>query len=177
MLSLPIEGDLIEIPDNSKAFRVALNAITDAEKENKVPLDVMVDALRLAKRFDMKCPMARIKEKLHDCCDGPRLLVVACQQTPIDRLLARTALSHFKDGMAMDGKIFRSQFSYPDTGYASPRPDNLTTDFLKALTVSGALALVKAMDDSDVTGEFTYKHYDWAKVPAAFVKHLTHLEG
>lgn len=175
MLSLPTKGGPIQLPENSRALRVVLNELTDAEKENEESLDVMSDALRLAKRFDMKGPMAKIRHELHDYQDGPGLLAVACQQNPIDRPLARTALSMFADHMRMDKAIFRFRLSNQKKGSASPEPDNLTTDFLESLTVPGALAFVKAMNDCGIDTRYYWKCYNWEKVPIAFMKNLDHL--
>ncbi|KAJ9126705.1 hypothetical protein QFC24_001736 [Naganishia onofrii] len=175
-LCLPTKGGPIRLPETSTAIHVALNEITAAEEgTDHVEFATMVSAFELAKRFDMKGPMARIKEELHDYEEGPRMLALACQQDPIDRSLVRAAFSRFEDHMSMDKEIFLSCLSNQKKSKASPDPDNLTTEFLELLTVPGVIAFVKAMHECEIEGRYYWKCYDWARVPVAFIKHLNRL--
>ncbi|KAJ9106357.1 hypothetical protein QFC21_001503 [Naganishia friedmannii] len=135
MFALPTKGGLVQLPETSDVIRVVLNQITGAEGEEVEAFDTMVSAFELAKRFDMKGPMASIKEELHEYWDGPKLLALACQQVPIDKPLVRTALSRFVDHMDMDSDIFRSHLDNRRKTAASPDPKNLTTNSLESLTV------------------------------------------
>ncbi|KAJ9124356.1 hypothetical protein QFC22_001156 [Naganishia vaughanmartiniae] len=175
--ALPTRGGPTELPEPSDALRVVLDEITNVDNEELPVFDTMVTAFNLAKRFEMYGPMARIKEDLHKCRDGPRMLALAWQQTPIDRPLVRTAFSWFADDMAMDGDIFRSWFSNHKRWQASPEPDNLTTDgVLESSTKAGAVAYLKAMDRCELKeSPLGWKCYDWGRVPVAFSDHLDYL--
>ncbi|KAJ9124393.1 hypothetical protein QFC22_001193 [Naganishia vaughanmartiniae] len=170
MLSLPTKGGPIKLPETSEAVRVVLDETTNTVTTGTRPsFDVMTQALQLAKRFDMKGPTVQIQERFrHYQNDVMRLFAWACQQDPIDRFLARTALSSFSNPyMKPDPRVFR-----PEVRFTTPLPKNLTTTYIESLTTVGYAAYSWAIEDCKEEFDGSM---EWQKVPNAFMRHLDRL--
>ncbi|KAJ9106426.1 hypothetical protein QFC21_001572 [Naganishia friedmannii] len=171
MLSLPTRVGPIQLPETSEAIRVVLDETTNIITTGTRPsFHVMTEALQLAKRLDMKGPTVQIQERFrHYQNDVMRLFAWACQQDPVDRFLARTALSAFSNPyMKPDPEVFR-----PEVRSTTPFPKNLTPMYIESLTTVGYAAYSRAIDDCQEEFDGSLK---WQKVPNAFIRHLDRLE-
>jgi hypothetical protein len=171
MLSLPTKGEPIQLPETSEALRVVLDETT-----NTITTDIrpsftdMTQALQLAKRFEMDGPTVQIQERFrHYHNDVMKLFSWACQQDPIDRYLARLALSSFSKNpyMKADPTVFR-----PEVRFIAPLPRNLTSTYIESLTPLGYAAYSGAIDDCKEEFDGSL---EWQKVPNAFMRQLDRL--
>ncbi|KAJ9094647.1 hypothetical protein QFC19_007860 [Naganishia cerealis] len=162
-----------KLPDTTAGLRIVLDNLINIESKAAPSFQNMVKALDMAKKFDMKSVVIQIKAKLHGYVEGPRLLALACQQVPIDRHLARTASSQFKNFMNLDPDLFQVGLAY-----GVPDQTNMKTESLESLTTIGCYALSKAMRECELLVKDIYgrKEYEWARVPNEFMKALDHLE-
>ncbi|KAJ9103601.1 hypothetical protein QFC20_004757 [Naganishia adeliensis] len=176
MLSLPTKGGPIGLPETSVQIRMVLDKMTDStEGYNSVP-DI-VGALGLARRFQFTSIGLLFRQALLEINrDGPAILAYACRSRPIDRALAKSALSLFTDLMPMDREVFRRPPSCRKSEYASPALDNLETAFLESLGVIGAVAYSLALDECQAKSEYHWKSWDWSSVPEQFLENLDRLE-
>ncbi|KAJ9104037.1 hypothetical protein QFC19_004171 [Naganishia cerealis] len=171
MLSLPTKGGPIKLPNTTVDIRNLFDNLTNIEYEDVPTFQSMVEALDLAKRFYMRGVISQIKLKLHGYKDGPRLMALACQQDPIDRPLARTAFSAFKDDMHLNPDVFRLT-----SRHGAPDHTNMKTEFLESLTTAGCYAFSQAMSECELSKDVhSRKQYDWTRVSSEFVKELDRL--
>lgn len=164
------------MPETSVQIRMVLDKMTDStEGYNSVP-DI-IGALGLARRFQFTSIGLLFRQALLEVnADGPAILAYACRSRPIDRALAKSALSLFTDLMPMDREVFRRPPSYRKSEYASPALDNLETAFLESLGVIGAVAYSLALDECQAKSECHWKSWDWSSVPEQFLENLDRLE-
>ncbi|KAJ9108077.1 hypothetical protein QFC19_002542 [Naganishia cerealis] len=171
MPSLLAKGGPIKLPATTAVIRIVLDNLANIESKDAPSLQTMVKAWVLAKRFDLKGVIIQIKVKLHGYKDGPRLLALACQQVPIDRPLARTALSRFEMAMSKDPAVFRDTWFH-----AAVDQTNMKTEFIESLTVAGYYAFSKALTVCDLGKDAHHRRkYDWGRVPNEFIKALAFL--
>ncbi|KAJ9115328.1 hypothetical protein QFC24_007037 [Naganishia onofrii] len=171
MLSLPTKGEPIQLPETSEALRVVLDETTNTITTGTRPsFTDMTQALQLAKRFEMDGPTVQIQERFrHYHNDVMKLFAWACQQDPIDRYLARLALSSFSKNpyMKADPTVFR-----PEVRFIAPLPRNLTSAYIDSLTPEGYAAYSGAIDDCKEEFDGSL---EWQKVPNAFMRQLDRL--
>lgn len=183
MLAPPSTGEGISLPDNSAAVRMVFNKMTGLRRKPDPKITDQVAAYRLAKRFDMRGVMSQIKECLiraiatnylfhHDDCpaEAPRLLAIACESIPIDRSLAKAALSMFHHEMPMDQDIYTSGLGGRRLGQANqlanPHPHNLRISYAESLTTAGYMAYSMALEECEVLNNRYC--WTWVRVPDAF---------
>ncbi|KAJ9106427.1 hypothetical protein QFC21_001573 [Naganishia friedmannii] len=165
----PAEGGQIKLVETAAAIRMVLADVTHSEQSRDEPeLAVLTSAFGLAKRFDMKGSMAQITIRLCDHNDGPALLVWACDQVPIDRLVSRCALVAFTNEA-----YFEMLLKLPwCSERASCHPRNLERTKLEALSKDGYIAYSRAWGDCAQQTGNSIEFVDWGDMANAFINNL-----
>jgi hypothetical protein len=179
MLSLPTNGGPIGLPETSVQIRMVLDNITDNGEEGDIPVDDMIAALGLARKFEFANTCVMFRQALLDndfTKDAPIILAHACQMRPVDRRLAKHAISLFNDLMPMNSAVYRHAVSNKKRGSASPSVNNLTSTFFESLGVIGAVAYALTLEDCAVRSQYHWKAWDWSVVPQTFVDNVSMLE-
>lgn len=179
MLSLPTKGGPIGLPETAVQIRMVLDKMTDNPEERAVDVADTIAALELARRFQFTSMAQLFRQKLLDSGsnrDAPAILAHACHSRPIDRLLAKSALSLFQDLMPITSNVFRGSVSHRKGDCASPALDNLKRSFLESLGVIGAVAYALTLDDCKSTSLYHWKAWDWTVVPRRFLEHVVDME-
>jgi hypothetical protein len=151
------------------------------EQASEISIHSLIDAVDLARNLEFTTIGDLLRHTLlarKVSKDGLAMLARACQARPIDRELARHALSLFQDLMPSDCSIHRQVVRTKDGFSASPALSNLRPSFVESFGVIGAVAysqaLVACQQDSL---EHYWGSYNWARVPEMFVSYVDMLES
>lgn len=179
MLSLPTKGGPIGLPETSVQIRMVLDKMTDSAEDRNGTVADTIAALDMAGRFQFTSMAQLFRQALlHNGSrrDAPAILAHACRSRPMDRPLAKRALSLFRDLMPFNYGVFGYAVSLRKSNCYSPSLDNLKPSFLESLGVVGAVAYALTLNECQKTSQYHWKTWDWDRVPEIFLEHVANME-
>jgi hypothetical protein len=182
MSSLETKAGYIALPGNLAATVMVLDKMTGKEVQaSEISIHSLIDAIDLARNLEFTVIGDLFRHTLlarKHSKDGLAMLARACQVRPIDRELAKHALSLFQDLMPGDCSIHRQGVRTEHGFSASPALGNLRPNFVESLGVIGAVAYSEALG---VCEQDSLEHYwgsfDWSRVPEVFVAQVAMMES